>query len=339
MELLHCLGSTGDGDRLAIPPTAPSETATVGETDLLTDDREYLALIDAEHVRFDAAIGEAAGRLDDPHGDVARLAALQRRLTRQFLDANRAILRARCATRAEVASIEHRAGLESAELVTDALATVAPAASQATDGTPLVGSAPAAPASTGGVDDSEIARLVDDAFSTPDPDGHAVVRALGELLDAWWRSEVQENRAAVDDANARAAVVVHHARVQVDEVVELGRAAEAQPVVDGRPDPVASPVLAALDGVPAEGLDAILASLLDALTAPDVDGDPELDAVPDGSTPDGAASEESEQFSSFWAVTAPVAPASIGHESPAFRLLVPAIGVIAVLALILALLG
>lgn len=217
--------------RMSFPP--PLASADV----LLLDDAlpgaidQYLAhLADVQHHFLDSLI-EANTSLDCVNGQVAKVAHVQTRLACEFLDAQRSIVQRRAKVDAAVAAIGAAAEIE-------AEALIAAARSRAS----FVSYPPTLPVSAGwpppdlGADlgrsepvggsvdrdpvanDSALARMVDGAFSTTEPDGAVACRELRRLLDLWWHAEDQETKAAIDDAQARAAMLVHRAQVDANAI-------------------------------------------------------------------------------------------------------------------------
>jgi hypothetical protein len=235
-----------------------------------------------------------------------------------------------------------------------------------------------------------LARLIDGAFEGAEPDGAAMKRQLRELLDEWWRIENQEDKAAIDDANARAAMRVHVATVESNQIVEAAAVREefAAPRFTYEPPKHVPPMVAALDTTNHEDLDEMLSSLLDALDAPiglpeadvalnddvapsaevarSVDADPPVidapaatllapppaDAIPVPSAtpvakealpygrPDSlndVTAAPQEAFDRFWGTL--TARGSGGRDWIFMQVLFPAVAVIAVLALVLAVVG
>ncbi|MDO8362483.1 MAG: hypothetical protein Q7V88_06265 [Actinomycetota bacterium] len=211
----------------------------------------YLDALRAAHMCCLEAMGDACSSLasadGQADGQMANLAGIHQRLLRQFMDAQRSILQRRAEVDAEVAQIADAAAARAAALVGEVPAVVVHGGR--TSPRSSIGQRPPAldvrtpqPALAGpfrlnsrdiaalGVsvvrttDDIEsLATVIDQAFETADLDGVAAQRRLTALLDEWWHDEVQEGRAVIDDAHARADVRYHLA------VVEAGEHAAAPP--------------------------------------------------------------------------------------------------------------
>ncbi len=246
----------------------------------------YLERLSKEQTRFLGALAEANTMLPRPPSQLARVAAIQSRLAQEFLDAQRAIIKRRAETEAAVVGIAASAESESDALFAQARsASVAASVSgsmphPAPSGSPVAkpapvmartpGAATAWPAPGTSSDVDSLARLIDGAFEGAEPDGAAMKRQLRELLDEWWRIENQEDKAAIDDANARAAMRVHVATVESNQIVEAAAVRKecAAPRFTYEPPKHVPPLVAALDTTNHEDLDEMLSSLLDALDAP-----------------------------------------------------------------------
>ena len=250
----------------------------------------YLEQLSKEQTRFLTALADANTMLPGPTSQLARVAAIQSRLTQEFLDAQRAIIKRRAETEATVAAVAIAAEAEADRLFACArdesvMASVCgPTLHAAPTGSPVAKPAPVmalrpgaaaagawpAPGSSSPADVESLARLIDGAFEGAEPDGAAMKRQLRELLDEWWRIENQEDKAAVDDANARAAMRVHVANVESNQIVRAAAVREefAAPRFAYEPPKHVPPIVAALDTTSHEELDDMLSSLLDALDAP-----------------------------------------------------------------------
>lgn len=363
----------------------------------------YLERLSKEQTRFLGALAEANTMLPGPTSQLARVAAVQSRLAQEFLDAQRAIIKRRAETEATVVAIAASAEAEADGLFESARnASAASSASGsmlqcAPTGSPVARPAPAiapppggdvarawpAPRASTSADVESLARLIDGAFEGAEPDGAAMKRQLRELLDEWWRIENQEDKAAIDDANARAAMRVHVATVESNQIVEAAAVREefAAPRFTYEPPKHLPPMVAALDTTNHEDLDEMLSSLLDALdapiglpeavvettadVAPSVDvgppaidarvtllAPPPVDAVPvsvvgpvvnealPSGRPDSLNDETAapqEAFDRFWGTL--TARGSGGRDWLFVQVLLPAVAVIAVLALVLAVVG
>jgi hypothetical protein len=278
------------------PPLAPSDTNSIRVV-LPEPVDGYLARLADQQTRFLASWTDANRSLHPSSGQVAKLASIQLRLAQEFLDAQRAIVRRRAETDAAIHAIAADAASEAAALVDDArsrasivLGTLPPPVAGASElvmpgcapppnGAPasrvLASFGPPSPTSPAvqlaapGIDDESLARLIDGVFEPGEPDGVAARRDLRSLLDGWWSVENQEAQAAIDDAQARAAMHLHLAQV---EAAELARFA---PPVPSAPEPsiyvsrssnaLPAPFASALDGTDHQHLDDVLAHLLDSL--------------------------------------------------------------------------
>ena len=268
------------------PHPADSDVSD-GAPDLPTGADVYLERLSKEQTRFLRALAEANTMLPGPTSQLARVAAIQSRLAQEFLDAQRAIIKRRAETEATVVAIAASAdaaaeGLfasarTAAASVTGATLQCAPTGSPVPQPAPLMagisGAGAArvwpAPGASTSADVESLARLIDGAFEGAEPDGAAMKRQLRELLDEWWRIENQEDKAAIDDANARAAMRVHVATVESNQIVQAAAVREefAAPRFTYEPPKHVPPMVAALDTTNHEDLDEMLSSLLDALDA------------------------------------------------------------------------
>ena len=352
----------------ATPPLAPSATNPSPHS-LPPEVERFLDLIGREHRRFIGALNEANRDLATV-GQLTRVASIQTRLTQEFLDAQRAILKRRAETEAAVADIVAQADEESSAIMSAARSRARIAAVEGPFPPPELGSTAAplgrptrptavlVPVLSGDATES-LARLIDGAFESAEPDGVAARRQLRELLDAWWEAEKQEAKAATDDASARAAMLVHTAKIEAGEIARFGPPTTApQTPAAYRHHPSASlpaPMVNALAETDHEHLDDVLAHLLDEL---DIESaEPEL---PEAGAGDG---------DTMWcAPPAPPAAASVAEPSDSLndrsaapqeafdrfwgafggartrrwmfpQFLLPAVAVVSVLALVLAVVG
>lgn len=208
----------------------------------------FLSTLRSEQARYLAAVEEARARLAQDDGQLAHVAAIQGRMSRQFFDAQRAILRRRADTDAEVARIAAETEATALALVDRAqVHALAGNTDPAELGLPDVAfDVPVSPTWRDGVaalsvsvvrssaDVPEIQAIVDDAFRSADPDGVVTERELRRVLDDWWRLTSQECTALIDDANARAAVRLHLAGVEARHVLDhtLVPVSDAEPAAD-----------------------------------------------------------------------------------------------------------
>jgi hypothetical protein len=215
-----------------------------------------------------------------------------------------------------------------------------------------------------------LARLIDGAFEQAEPDGVVARRQLRELLDSWWEAEKQEAKAAVDDATARAAMRVHTAKIEAGEIAILVPPAATPQAPDvyryQPPAALPAPMVSALDETDHEHLDDVLAHLLDEL-----DSGPKVPVPPKASDETVADQTVAALLGTPWlppalrsSAVAPTSPAptdSLHDRSDAPQeafdrfwgafggagtrrwmfpqLVLPAVAVVAVLALVLAVVG
>ena len=262
--------------------------ATERTADLHPESAAYLTHLAREQDRFLASVAEAGARVGDGPGQLGKVVAIQNRLTQEFLDAQRSILRRRAETEAAVVQIEYSAARDVQQVyaaVRSAPASWPAPPSSSTLPAPSGWAAPAPhgparapsvelgsvdPARDNRIADADmamIARLVDGAFEQREPDGDVMRRQLREVLDGWWTAEQHEAKAAVDDATARAAMRLHTARVEVADITRADqvRAEFASPTYRYEPPRHVSPLIDALDTTTHQDLDDVLASLLDDL--------------------------------------------------------------------------
>jgi hypothetical protein len=347
------------------PPLAPGAT-NPSPNPLPADVELFLDRIGREHRHFIGALNDANRDLATT-GQFTRVCAIHTRLTQEFLDAQCAILNRRAETDAEVAAITARADEECSAIVSAARMRARIAAVEPSLPPPAVGSTAApldrptrsAPQVALGDATEALARLVDGAFEPVEPDGVAARRQLRELLDGWWEAEKHEAKAAADDASARAAMRVHTAQIEAGEIARFAPPTTApQTPVAYHHQPSTSlpaPIVTALDETDHEHLDDVLAQLLDRLDAspaapvlPEADdgeGDtmwslpparsPEApNASPSDSLNDRSAAPQ-EAFARVWSGFG--GGGSRRWMFPQF--LLPAVAVVAVLALVLAVVG
>lgn len=295
--------------RLHAAETSPTGSSVCVPFQVPTDVEGYLDVLRREHQRLLLALGEASSRLGGEHSELARAAAIHGRLTRQFFDAQRSLLRRRAEAASEVASIESEATSNSSAVV--ALARRRPLAvgdhhaPRPSEPIPGVGR-------TAVMDRSQdvVALMgeVDGVFATREPEGVVAQRQLGELLDGWWTSEQQEAIAAVDDAHARAAVRQHAALLEAGALITSPSGVE-YPHRSGR---LPSEMSAVLDVAVAADLEGVLSALVAALQVPHTQSsEPGHGAVQPSEPPlaDGvilrfeniAAAGADEAFQQFWA--------------------------------------
>lgn len=240
---------------------------------------------------FMATVGHAHSLLGRESGQLAHVAAIQGRLTRQFFDAQRAIMMRRAEVDAEVAFIgsvtEDEAGARVAAARTQAgdvtalpvmARAAAPVEFSYADPAPVHRSARQEIAALGVAvvrtmsEADSLAAVIDEAFEPDEPDGAAAQRQLTSLLDEWWRVENQEGRAVVEDARARAAMRQHVATIEAREIIGAAHGPDTRTeVVVTQYDPsplLPSHMVAALDRADVDGLQSLLATLADSLDSP-----------------------------------------------------------------------
>lgn len=216
---------------------------------------EFFDTLCREQIRFLQAFGHARSLLGSESGQLAHVTAIQGRLTRQFFDAQRGLMRRRADVDAEVAEIAAAAAQYSSELVEGARAQVAAGLVPPTRiGRDVV-------VAEGELSDQQqiaslgvsvvhtmeeadvLAAVINDAFESREPDGAAAERQLAAILDEWWAVELQESGAVVDDANARAAVRRHIGAIEADEILDAARAKQAAQPPKAEPAQVLPSVL------------------------------------------------------------------------------------------------
>ena len=359
----------------ATPPLAASEVIP-SPRPVRGDVERYLVRVGKEHHRFVAALAEANRDLGSV-GQLAKMASVQKRLTQEFLDAQRAILKRRAETDAEVADIVAAADVEAALVLRSARARARIAAGPPLP-PPVAGSWPAPLVGRpvprvrpidelASAEASEsLARLIDGAFESAEPDGEVARRQLRDLLDSWWEAEKQEAKAAADDATARAAMTIHTAKIEAGEIARFvpptTTPLDIEPYRHQPPAALASPMVRALDETDHAHLDDVLAHLLDELdtdaNAPSLPETPrsadrddvaleDLFGAPPGGTavapslpaPTDSLNDRSdapqEAFDRFWTAFGGAGPRRWMYP----QFLLPAVAVVSVLALVLAVVG
>jgi hypothetical protein len=277
----------------------------------------YLQTVKHEQQRFLDAIERARQQLDPTDGQLAHVAAIQGRLARQFLDGQRAILRRRAETDREVATLAADAcdradrlvaearhdlddfdveRLQTIEADVDALALGQRSVRHdlAAFGTTVVRTSD---------DARSLAGVLDLAMRPDDPDGWTAARQLGAVLDDWWHQANDEAQAQVRDAQARTAIRLHVAAVEVREL--LPARPFAPPSADERsvdgPTPAAlsslNTTLRSADHAEHAGLETLLSELELALERGDVAAGCEL-AIRE--TPAAQVPARPEPYGGFW---------------------------------------
>ncbi len=290
------------------PPTNAKDDRDLHEssaagTHLVAPVDTFIARLSNEQARFLDAITQARLLLEGAPGQLAKTAALHSRLTQQFLDAQRSILRERAGVDADVARIEAEAEVAADTLIVTAHEQAAVMCADVLPGPDRSGvdAAKRGPRSAGvqrltldvttPVNECSVRRQIperdatavrthaaavlidsqiDTAFEPNNSAGAKAERQLRVVLDEWWTTEVQAGKAGIDDAEARAAMRVHAARAEASEMLEATRAMTgiSTDELESTMEPVCLvplPLFAALDAVDHEGLESLLQSLLDAL--------------------------------------------------------------------------
>lgn len=317
------------------------DTTRLHPVDQRTADRSaeaagFLDTLRAEQARFLEAVAHARSLLGHESGQLANIAAVHGRLTRQFFDAQRTIMCRRAELDAEVAAVGQVAQERAAIMVADARERVATGSS--------VDRSPAALVAVGDgecsdvlarggrstrqqiadlgvtvvrtMDDVEsLAKVINGAFELDEADGVAAQRQLTELLDDWWRAELQEGRAVIDDAHARAAVRQHVAGIEAAQILEAARpVGEAlvldAPAIDSAPATLLPRhVSDALDAAESGNLESLLDHLTDTLDLSPEDvlrsDDDDCEVIirfePAPLAPASPPSGSAEAFQHFWA--------------------------------------
>ncbi len=376
-----------------------TETIDVGNVHAVDEYRftvEVEAFFDRltrEQARFVDAVAQARQLLEGEPGQLVKTAALQARLTQQFLDAQRSILRGRADADVKVARIAEDADADADAIVVVANRQVAdrggpigdvPTARAGGAASPVAvrtfelanhrGSPSAADAQadhrsvrqqiaelgaavvrTSDEADS-LASVIDAAFELDDPDGAKPERQLRALLEDWWQSELHEAKAAVDDAQARAAMRRHVARIEAGEIIETARA------LHGTAEPVAATIepatmlpeaiVSALNVVDHQDLDSLLAYLVEALT--DDPSEPQESRSGEAAAiaaarpspaalvaeqPEVGSAASEEAFDRFWGAGSAHAAQWVVRRWIFVQVLRPIVTVVAALALVLAWIG
>ncbi len=204
------------------PPNPVVEALSAPSNDRIDT---FFTTLRREQASFLDAIGNARAALGDGSGQLAHVAAIHCNLTRQFFDAQRAIL----ARRADV-DVE----------VTRVLAATRGAAQ---------------------LEGNELGQLIDDAFEPGAPDSAAAERQLASLLDEWWVAENREGLAVINDANARVAVRLHVAGLDIKSEHVAVVAPKVAPNVRPAESALPSHVLSSIESVRVDDLDALLETL------------------------------------------------------------------------------
>ncbi len=253
----------------------------------------FLEALRVEQARFLEAIARARSLLGHESGQLANVAAVHGRLTRQFFDAQRTIMSRRAELDAEVAAVGRAADERADAQLAVARERIAAGSlhDDAAESGDLHERARAAAmlgrerstrqqiAALGvsvvrTMDDVDaLATVINGAFELDEADGVVAQRQLTALLDGWWQSELQEGRAVIDDAHARAAVRQHVAGIEAGQLIEAARESAGLECDSGTRDAEPSAVLPrevadALDEAPDGDLESLLAHLTDSLQLP-----------------------------------------------------------------------
>lgn len=365
----------------ATPPPSTQNTDDLTVVRTAVVDAFLSNLTDAQ-AGFVRSVADATTWLGEESAGLAQCAALHARLTQQMFDAQRAILRRRADTDAAARQCDESAEIEAAAIVDAALAEAAELCSDLDEVTAFGdvlamrrdGRDPSSP------------ELIESVATDGDRRVEASEQHLQTLLDEWWRLEVERGKDTLDDATARAAVCLHLADIEAGEIREAARVVNATraledeaetpadvgaeleqidvaspvtPIDDPAPSQLplgSSPIVyeldAALDTADSAGLDALLASFLDALRDPPADvmtSDADVDTneasnassstVPPRATSSASPAGPQDAFDHFW---------GSGHGRVVHRsvrdwlfvqILLPMVAVVAVLALVLAWIG
>lgn len=198
--------------------TAPLQNVGSPRAELSAGVETFFDTIRKEHERFLDQVGRARSLLGHGSGELAEISAIQLRLTRQFLDAQRSILTRRGQVDAEIARFGRDAAQHATDVVAVARARVGddfadqPAASVAANSTTMVG----------------------DPFAVDSPharDGSDFAKQLTSLLEDWWRAEHSEGAKLIERARDRAAVRRHLADIEAGEIIH-----SATPLGDLQPE-------------------------------------------------------------------------------------------------------
>jgi len=348
-------------------PTYENEPS--GENNAAVD--SFMDTLRREHERMLQTIGHARSLLGDESGQLAHVAAIQGRLTRQFFDAQRSLLTHRAQADVEVARIGRKARQHVSSVLTAAGVDgafsleqpVVPRVARPMSPTHMAASAARHPSVRQEISDlgvavvrtmaevDSLAQVIDDAFETAEPDGAVAQRQLTVMLDGWWRAERQEARAVIDDAHARAAMRRHIAGIQAAEFGTTD--SPTSDVVDEGPPAVTvvsvlpASMLAALDAAEPSSLHSLLDGLLQsvepaptasfAATTDTAEVLFQLGSLP--ACPSTLDVAPAEQFRTFWDNEVPQPQAPKQRFRLRAEVLLPITAVTSVLALVLAWIG
>lgn len=274
--------------------TAPLHNAGGTQAELSVGVETFFDTIRKEHERFLDQVGRAQSLLGHAPGALAQVSAIQLRLTRQFLDAQRSILARRGQVDAEIARFASDAEQHAIEVVAVAQARVGG------DFADHVSSAA-----------TNSATVVGDPFAVESlqaPDGAVFSKQLTLLLDNWWHAERSEGAELIESARDRAAVRRNLADIEAGEIIHSATPlGHLQPEVTARQNEPISylPVemLAILRTAPARDLRDLLAALsavLDpvvTLVAAPAYGDMIIRLEP---LPDATGQAADDPFRHFW---------------------------------------
>lgn len=195
---------------------------------------EYLARASQERARLLDAAADARAKLTERRSRLADAVALQERLSRQVLDAERSIASRRSDADAKAAAIVETAG-------NDAETIVARAKAAARDDEVRTLRREIADLETAVVlsraEADILEGVIDVAFGLDEAAGTTAERQLQALLDDWRRSSEQESRAALDGARALADATLRVARIEAGEIAGVTDAAGVPAAAWPAPEP------------------------------------------------------------------------------------------------------
>ncbi len=191
------------------------------------DVEAFFGELRSQQARFLDALHQLSAELLPNSGSLQCMAATQARLTRQFFDAQRALIRRRAEADTQAALIRRSAQDDARAVVAAALEQVAASGMRSVPQPAPAGIWPPPDAAAGRARGFDLASpLIDGRFIATEPDGAAAQRQLAALLDEWWVAENLEGRDLVDDAYAGVAMVQHLAAVEARRIIESAVAIE-----------------------------------------------------------------------------------------------------------------
>ncbi|MEO1058529.1 MAG: hypothetical protein AAFY28_16600 [Actinomycetota bacterium] len=256
----------------------------------------FLARLSAEQAAFIRAVDAARVELNDGHLPMAVCAASHARLTREFLDAQRGLLRRRGEATHAAATIARQAMEDEAIVVSDGHDAVQrirvaaglqrlvrscelPAPTTDLRVLPPPTAAPHPPGDCDAVDHAggqsvgvseshegeTIDRLLEFGASHQDP-AHIELRVV---LDEWWSRELADTAASIEAARAAAAVRLHDARRAAARGVERAEIESGHRAPAPPPGPLLPvPVRQALEDLQPDRLDRALDDMIGSLQLP-----------------------------------------------------------------------